>query len=226
MPVFYLHANDHFPDPSLAEADGLLAVGGDLSPMRLLTAYRQGIFPWYSKGDPILWWSPAPRLVLFPEQFHLPRRLKRTMNSGRFTVTADTAFAEVVKGCATASGRDKQGTWITGEMQRAYLVLHHLGYAHSIECWQEENLVGGLYGVCLDEVFFGESMFSVERDASKVALAVLVQQAQQRSIALIDCQMTTQHLLRLGSRELPRESFQALLAAHIHGCFPQKPWRL
>ena len=147
MPVFRLVDEPLFPAPELAEPDGLLAVGGDLSPVRLLTAYAQGIFPWYAEGDPLLWWSPAPRLVLLPAEFHLPRRLRRTIASGRFTVTADTAFAEVVAACATASGRREQGTWITPEMRRAYVRLHELGYAHAVECWQQNELVGGLYGV-------------------------------------------------------------------------------
>lgn len=226
MPVFRLTDTLLFPSPEFAEDDGLLAVGGDLSPERLIMAYSQGIFPWFSGGDPILWWSPAPRLVLFPEEFHLPRRLARTLRSNTFTVTADTAFAAVIAACATASGRDTQGTWITTEMQQAYCTLHQFGFAHSVECWLEEQLVGGLYGVCLDRIFFGESMFSRATNASKVALAILVQMARQRSIALIDCQMTTEHLLRFGARELSREAFQAQLDAHIDECRPQKKWCL
>ena len=226
MPVFRLIDAHIFPDPEFAEPDGLLAVGGDLNPARLLTAYSQGIFPWYSKGDPILWWSPAPRLVLFPDEFRLPRRLRRTMRAGRFTVSADTAFDRVVAACATASGRMEKGTWITQEMQQAYVRLHGLGFAHSIECWREDRLVGGLYGICLDGIFFGESMFTRENDASKVALAALIDQARHLDIALIDCQMTTEHLLRFGARELSRETFRAHLDAHISGCLPQKKWHL
>lgn len=226
MPVFRLSETLLFPSPEFAEDDGLLAVGGDLSPERLITAYSQGIFPWFSEGDPILWWSPAPRLVLFPEEFHLPRRLARTLRSNTFTVTVDTAFAAVIAACATASGRDTQGTWITTEMQQAYCTLHQFGFAHSIECWQEEQLVGGLYGVCLDRIFFGESMFTRATNASKVALATLVQLARHHSIALIDCQMTTEHLLRFGARELAREAFQAQLDTHIEDCLPQKKWCL
>ncbi|MGD9663510.1 MAG: leucyl/phenylalanyl-tRNA--protein transferase, partial [Porticoccaceae bacterium] len=209
MPVFRLTDALLFPSPEFAEEDGLLAVGGDLSPERLIMAYSQGIFPWYSEGDPLLWWSPAPRLVLFPREFHLPKRLRRILNADTFTVTADTAFAEVLAGCATALGRDKNGTWITREMQQAYLELHKYGFAHSIECWQKDQLAGGLYGVCLDQVFFGESMFTRISNASKVALATLVRIALQKDIALIDCQMTTEHLVRFGARELPREAFQA-----------------
>lgn len=226
MPVFRLVHAPLFPDPALAEADGLLAIGGDLSPQRLVAAYRQGIFPWYSDGDPILWWSPAPRLVLFPQTFHLPRRLARTLASGRFRVSADTAFAEVIRACASASGRSHNGTWISGEMQAAYLRLHRLGFAHSIECWYGDELAGGLYGVCLDQVFFGESMFTRVRDASKVTLATLVRLSLAQAIAVIDCQMTTEHLLRFGAREISREAFQALLEEHIKELVPQPAWHL
>jgi leucyl/phenylalanyl-tRNA--protein transferase len=226
MPVFRLAHKPIFPAPELAEPDGLLAIGGDLSAVRLITAYSQGIFPWFSEGDPILWWSPTPRLVLFPEEFHLPKRLQRTIRAGTFTVTADIAFADVLAGCASASGRLEHGTWITPEMQQAYGQLHELGFAHSIECWRDGQLAGGLYGVCLDQIFFGESMFTRVTDASKVALAALVQQAQRLGIAMIDCQMTTEHLLRFGAREISRELFQSLLDEHIDGCLPQKKWRL
>ena len=226
MPVFRLSEAFLFPSPEFAEDDGLLAVGGDLSPERLIMAYSMGIFPWYSEGDPILWWSPAPRLVLFPGECHLSKRLQRTLRAGTFTVTADTAFAEVVAGCATASGRDKKGTWITNEMQEAYLELHRYGFAHSIECWKEGQLVGGLYGVCLDRIFFGESMFTHTSNASKVALAHLVQLARNKGIGLIDCQMTTAHLLSFGARELSREAFQEQLELHVDDCLPQKKWCL
>lgn len=226
MPVFRLIDEPIFPSPEFAEPDGLLAIGGDLEPDRLLTAYSQGIFPWFSHGDPILWWSPSPRLVLFPEEFHLPRRLQRTLRSGFFTVSADTAFAEVIAGCATASGRSGQGTWITEEMQQAYIRLYTLGFAHSIECWHGGQLAGGLYGVCLDRVFFGESMFTLVTDASKVALAHLVQFALRSGIGMIDCQMTTDHLLRFGARELSRDAFQAELDRLIDRCRPQPNWRL
>jgi leucyl/phenylalanyl-tRNA--protein transferase len=226
MPIFRLVDALIFPNPEFAEPDGLLAIGGDLSPARLIMAYAQGIFPWFSEGDPILWWSPAPRLILFPEEFHLPKRLARTIAAKTFTVTADTAFAQVIKACATASGRLEKGTWITPEMQQAYVRLHELGFAHSIECWQEGQLAGGLYGVCLDRIFFGESMFTKVTDASKVALAALVKQALHLKLAMIDCQMTTEHLLRFGTREVSREVFQAQLEAHISDCLPQKKWRL
>lgn len=226
MPVFRLVDAPIFPDPDFAEPDGLLAIGGDLTPDRLIMAYSQGIFPWFSEDDPILWWSPAPRLVLFPEEFHLPKRLRRTIAAGTFSVTADTAFAAVIAACATASGRLEQGTWITEAMQQAYCRLHALGFAHSIECWRDGQLAGGLYGVCLDRIFFGESMFSRVTDASKVALAVLATQAARLNLAMIDCQMSTPHLLHFGTRELSRAEFQAQLEAHISGCLPQKQWGL
>lgn len=224
MPVFQLPEEIIFPPPELAEPDGLLAVGGDLLPARLLTAYEQGIFPWYSGKEPILWWSPSPRLVLLPEEFHLPKRLARTIRQQVFQVSADTAFAEVIAACAAV--RQESGTWITPEMQQAYIRLHELGFAHSVECRQEGELVGGLYGVCLDRMFFGESMFSRRTDASKVALAALVSQAEQRGIQAIDCQMTTAHLLRFGSRELNRQEFQDLLDRLIRRIEPQASWQL
>lgn len=226
MPVFRLIDEPIFPAPELAEPDGLLAVGGDLHPVRLITAYRLGIFPWSSAAEPILWWSPAPRLVLYPTEFHLPGRLGRLIKNKTFTVSADTAFAEVIAGCAATPRRRENGTWITPEMQQAYIRLHELGFAHSIECWQDGQLAGGLYGVCLDRIFFGESMFTRISNASKVALATLVRQAVRQGIALIDCQMTTDHLLRFGARELSRAAFQAQLRAGIDQCLPQEKWRL
>ncbi len=226
MPVFRLNRDIIFPDPGLAEPNGLLAIGGDLSPARLLTAYRQGIFPWYSDADPILWWSPMPRLVLFPEQFHLPKRLARTIRQQIFQVTADTAFAEVIDTCAAIREENGEGTWITTAMKQAYITLHEQGYAHSMECWFEGKLVGGLYGICLDRVFFGESMFSSKTDASKVALVSLVRYAEKTGIRAIDCQMTTQHLLSFGSREIDRDQFQELLERFIQQVLPCKKWQL
>ncbi len=226
MPVFQLTDDILFPAPEFAEPDGLLAVDGDLSAPRLIAAYRQGIFPWYSEGEPILWWSPAPRLVLFPEQFHLPRRLGRTIRKKTFQVTADTAFAEVITACGSLRRQTGEGTWITEAMKKAYIHLHHLGFAHSIECWQKGKLAGGLYGVCLDRVFFGESMFSARTDASKVALAALVNLSENIGIRAIDCQMSTAHLLRFGSRELERQEFQEMLEQFIQIIVPQKKWRL
>ncbi|WP_417916583.1 leucyl/phenylalanyl-tRNA--protein transferase [Candidatus Electronema sp. JC] len=224
MPVFRLTKELVFPPPELAEPDGLLAVGGDLSPQRLLAAYEQGIFPWYSGDEPILWWSLSPRLVLFPEEFHLPRSLARTIKRGVYQVSADTAFAEVIAACAAV--RQETGTWINQDMQAAYIRLHDLGFAHSVECRFEGKLVGGLYGVCLDRMFFGESMFSLRGDASKVALAALVSHAKQLDIQAIDCQMTTAHMLRFGSRELDRQAFQELLEQLVQRIQPQPRWLL
>jgi leucyl/phenylalanyl-tRNA--protein transferase len=226
MPVFQLTNDIIFPAPDFAEPDGLLAIGGDLSAPRLITAYRQGIFPWYSEGDPILWWSPAPRMVLLPEQFHLPRRLARTIRKQVFQVSADTAFADVISSCGSLRKESGEGTWITKEMKDAYIHLFELGFAHSVECWFEGELAGGLYGVCLDRVFFGESMFSRKTDASKIGLATLVRYAQEVGIRAIDCQMSTAHLLRFGSREIEREEFQDILERFIQTIVPQKKWRL
>ena len=212
MSVFQLPSGlPLFPDPDAAEPDGLLAVGGDLSPQRLLAAYQRGIFPWYEDGQPILWWSPDPRLVLFPEEFHVSRRLRRTLRQGVFTVQFDTAFAEVIRNCAEIRTSTGEGTWITQEMQDAYNHMHELGYAHSVEVWQERQLVGGVYGISLGRCFFGESMFSCRSNASKIALATLSKRAAELELELIDCQMTTRHLLSLGARELPRHEFLRLV---------------
>jgi leucyl/phenylalanyl-tRNA--protein transferase len=226
MPVFRLPDEHIFPDPQLAEPDGLLAVGGDLGPARLLAAYQQGIFPWYSEGEPLLWWSPVPRLILLPEEFHLPKRLARTLRKKVFEVRADTSFAEVISSCAAIRRDNGEGTWITQKMQEAYIHLHELGFAHSVESWCEGELVGGLYGVCLDRIFFGESMFSRKSDASKVAFATLMNNSEQLNIRAVDCQMTTQHLLRFGSREVSREEFDDLLEQFIQEVVPQQTWQL
>ena len=226
MPVFQLNQHPVFPPADLAEPEGLLAVGGDLSPLRLLEAYRQGIFPWYEQGEPILWWSPHPRLVLFPKTMHVSRRLQRTINSGTFTITADTAFERVIAACAAIPRRDGKGTWLGADMQAAYILLHQLGFAHSVECWQDGALAGGLYGICLDRVFFGESMFSAVRDASKTALTSLAQSAQALAIELIDCQVSSEHLMRLGAEEIGRDHFLRLLRQLIRRPQPQEKWRL
>ncbi|MGM0593936.1 MAG: leucyl/phenylalanyl-tRNA--protein transferase [Pseudomonadota bacterium] len=197
-----------FPDPqyALREPDGLLAVGGDLSPARLLNAYRQGIFPWYSDGQPILWWSPDPRMVLYPDHLKISRSLRKTLRKRRFDVTLDCAFAEVVSACSEPRpGQD--GTWITQEMAQAYRQLHRLGFAHSVECWEGDELVGGLYGVNMGKVFFGESMFSRRSDASKTALAYLSRQLRRWDFGLIDCQVYTVHLASLGAEEIARPRF-------------------
>ncbi len=226
MPVFQLNTDITFPSPDMAEPNGLLAIGGDLSAPRLLEAYRLGIFPWYGEGEPLLWWSPTPRLVLFPEEFHLPRRLARTIRQQIFTITADTSFTEIIRSCAQTRRQNGEETWITMEMQRAYCHLYELGFAHSIECRYDGKIVGGLYGVVLGHVFFGESMFSRKTDSSKVALSALVSHALKTGIKLIDCQMTTAHLLGFGAREISREYWQTLLHRYITTIIPQKQWRL
>jgi len=194
---------------ALDEPPGLLAAGGDLSPARLREAYRQGIFPWYSAGEPVLWWSPDPREVLFPDEMHVSRSLRRRLRSGEYQITENQSFAAVVAACATA--RAAAGTWITPEMQAAYGELHRQGLAHSIEVWRGDELAGGLYGVASGRVFSGESMFSRRDDASKVAMAWLAAHCPERGIALIDCQMPSAHLRSLGSRPLPRRQFLQFL---------------
>lgn len=211
-----------FPDPSsaLAHPDGLLAWGGDLSPQRLLNAYCKGIFPWYSGDQPILWWSPSRRCVLFPAKIHVSRRLRRTLRQGRYGVTADRAFEQVVHGCALPrEGQDT--TWITPEMIDAYCRMHYLGHAHSVEVWRDDELVGGIYGLCIGRVFFGESMFSLAPDASKVAMARLCEKLAERESALLDCQVGNPHLERMGAVEIPRDDFLAIVAAQTaHGGAP------
>jgi len=195
---------------ALAEPNGLLAVGGCLSATRLLNAYRHGVFPWYNENEPILWWSPDPRLVLFPERLQVSRSLKKTLRKDRFSVTFDTAFDKVIAACAE-SRQHREGTWITPDIMRAYHELHLLGFAHSAETWYEGELVGGLYGVAIGRVFFGESMFHTQTDASKAAFAVLVQQLQRWHFALIDCQVHTRHLASLGAELVERDAFIRLL---------------
>ena len=206
---------DWFPplERALDEPAGLLAAGGDLSTERLLAAYHRGIFPWYSPGQPVLWWSPDPRAVLFPEHFRCTRSLAKTLRNGGFECALDRDFRGVIEACA-APRPQSAGTWITPEMLEAYVELHRRGYAHSFETYRGSRLVGGLYGVRLGGVFFGESMFSRERDASKVALAKLVQACVAARIAVIDCQMTSAHLESLGSQRIPRTRFQALVREH------------
>ncbi len=206
------HANTPFPDVSLAERepDGLLAVGGDLSVDRLISAYRQGIFPWFSDGDPILWWSPDPRTVLIPSQLRVSRSLCKTLRRGTLGVTMDRDFDAVIEACAgPRAGGD--GTWLLPEMIAAYQRLHRQGWAHSVEVWREGDLVGGLYGVAVGAVFFGESMFTRASDASKIALVHLCQTLGHWGFQLIDCQVVTQHIIRMGAVQIPRASFIGLL---------------
>jgi leucyl/phenylalanyl-tRNA--protein transferase len=202
-------------DSALADPPGLLAAGGELSPQRLIAAYRRGIFPWYSAGDPILWWSPDPRMVLLPDEMKISRSLARTLRNADYEVRLDSAFADVVGACANTARAGQPGTWITTEMQAAYCRLHQAGYAHSVETWIGGRLVGGLYGVALGKVFFGESMFSCVRDASKIALTHLAAYLQRRGFGIIDCQMETAHLASLGARPIPRCDFIAALAALV-----------
>jgi leucyl/phenylalanyl-tRNA---protein transferase len=208
-------APERFPplERALDEPAGLLAAGGDLSPARLLAAYQRGIFPWYSPGQPVLWWSPDPRAVLFPAELRRTRSLEKTLRNRGFRTHIDRDFAGVIEGCA-APRASSLGTWITPEMQAAYLELHRCGYAHSFEAYLEDRLVGGLYGVRLGGVFFGESMFSRERDASKITLVRLTEFCLEEGIAVIDCQLASRHLQSLGSRLIPRAQFQALLRRH------------
>ena len=211
MPVFRLSDQIVFPEPELSREDGLLAVGGDLSLERLILAYRMGIFPWYSNGEPILWWSPDPRLVLYPEALHVSRSLMKTLKQGRFIVTLDRDFRQVIAACAGALRDNQPGTWITADMMDAYCRLHEAGFAHSVEVWNRKELAGGLYGVSLGKCFFGESMFARQNNASKVGLVTLVHLLQKWSFHLIDCQVTTRHLVRLGAREISRKQFMAEL---------------
>lgn len=203
---------DWFPpvEHALDDPQGLLAGGGDLSPERLLAAYAHGIFPWYSAGQPVLWWAPDPREVLFLDELHISRSLQRTLRSERFRVSRNEDFAAVIAACA-APRAAATGTWITPEMTAAYMRLHALGAAHSIEAWQGDELVGGLYGIEVGKVFCGESMFSRRTDASKVAFVELVRQCRQRGIAVVDCQLESPHLRSLGSRAIPRSEFTRLL---------------
>ena len=206
----------HFPDPAgaLDWPNGLLAAGGDLSPPRLLAAYRRGIFPWYEHGQPILWWSPDPRAVILPDEFHVARRLRRFLAGRPFSGSFDRDFAAVMRGCARLDDPDV-GTWITTEMMAAYAQLHALGHAHSVEVWSGDMLVGGLYGVALGQVFFAESMFSRQPNASKAAMVLLLGELQRRKFVVMDCQLPSKHLSSMGAREIPRREFLALLAAGI-----------
>jgi leucyl/phenylalanyl-tRNA--protein transferase len=194
------------PDRALREPNGLLAAGGELTPDWLLAAYSLGIFPWFSEGEPILWWSPDPRMVVFPAELRLTRSLLKTLKSGRFEVRCDTAFAQVMRECA-APRDGAAGTWISPQIQAAYCYMHELGWAHSVESWRDNVLVGGLYGLAIGRVFYGESMFHRETDASKVAFAHLTRHLEAQNYAVIDCQMTTAHLASLGGREISRANF-------------------
>jgi leucyl/phenylalanyl-tRNA--protein transferase len=208
IPILGADPKSGFPptEQALDYPQGLLAAGGDLSPTRLVRAYQQGIFPWYSEGEPILWWSPAPRCVIYPSQVHMSRRLRRHFNQGRFSLSADQAFSSVIKACS-APRSDQDGTWITEDMEDAYNCLHQSGIAHSVEVWLDGELVGGIYGLALGKVFFGESMFSRVKDASKVALVALCRQLHQWGFSLLDCQVSNPHLASMGAVDISRGVF-------------------
>lgn len=211
MPVFALNDELIFPSPEQAEKDGLLAIGGDLSPERLLLAYSKGIFPWYSQGQPILWWSPDPRMVLFPDAFKKHKNLRRTINSDKFEVHFDHSFEEVIDRCSQVERKDQPDTWITNDMKNAFIGLHRKGFCHSVETYLDGELVGGLYGLSLGGAFFGESMFHLVTDASKVALWHLVELANRWNFDMIDVQQDTNHLRSLGAQTIDRRKFLLLL---------------
>jgi leucyl/phenylalanyl-tRNA---protein transferase len=223
----FLSPSDPFPpvEAALQSPNGLLAAGGDLSPERLLAAYAEGIFPWYGEDDPILWWSPDPRMVLYVREVHVARSLHKVIKSGKFRVTLDTAFPAVVRACAEAR-RDHEGTWITPAMEEAYVRLAELGYAHSVEAWQGDALAGGLYGVAVGRMFFGESMFARVRDASKVALVQLARQLEAWNMPMIDCQMSTQHLASLGARDIRRTDFVEEVRYLVRQPPVSTPWQM
>jgi len=225
MPVFRLNDQIHFPSPNLAEDNGLLAIGGDLRPDRLISAYSQGIFPWFSQGDPILWWFTSPRLVIFLDEFRIPKRLARYIRATDIKITRNCAFEETIRECATIRTDYGDETWILPEMQDAYTKLHQLGFAHSFECWQQDKLIGGLYGIALGKVFFGESMFSRIKSGSQFALVALVEFLKSKNFTLIDCQMTTNHLLRFGAREISSREFQLHLKKNVKNITPHKEWK-
>ena len=224
MPVYLLSDELVFPPPEGASREGVVAVGGDFRPERLLLAYAQGIFPWPTEGMPLLWFSPNPRFVLDPHAAHVPRSLKKTIRRGGFEVRVDTAFEEVIDACGAAPREGQRGTWITPELREGYVSLHRLGYAHSIECWIDGALAGGLYGVSLGRMFFGESMFARAPDASKIAFATLLGNLARWDFALVDCQVYTEHLDRFGAVDIPRRDFLKTLRAAIASPTRQGRW--
>lgn len=226
MPVFLLSDNINFPPPHFARKDGLLAIGGDLSRERLLLAYRKGIFPWYSNGEPILWWSPDPRLVLYPEELRVSRSLKKTIRKDLFQITMDKAFLKVIQSCADIRLNKKQPTWIVPEMIKAYCQLHESGYAHSVEAWYQGKLAGGLYGLALGKCFSGESMFTRVTDASKTAFVYLVTFLKSLGFQMIDCQVKTSHLMSFGAREVPRKIYLQQLEKTLDFSHARGKWNL
>jgi leucyl/phenylalanyl-tRNA--protein transferase len=221
----WLGNDDSFPPlaKALKSPNGLLCAGGDLSPERILSAYARGIFPWFSEGDPILWWSPDPRMVLFPDELKVSRSLRRVVSRDLYEIRMDTAFRDVIEACA-APRDGHHGTWIVPEMVDAYTRLHELGFAHSVESWNGDTLAGGLYGIALGRVFFGESMFARAPDASKAALVALVERLRARGYRVIDCQQATAHLASLGAREIPRKTFAQLLESSIQYPLTGEHW--
>ncbi len=216
IPWLHPH-NFQFPNPSdaLSEPNGLLAAGGDLSPSRLIKAYQNGIFPWFNEDDPILWWSPDPRCILHPDKIHISKSMKKVIRKGDFSFTFDHAFSDVIEACA-GTRQETTGTWISPEIQAAYLKLHHLGVAHSVEVWREGSLIGGLYGLAMGKLFFGESMFSYQENASKIAFIALSRQLLEWGYPLIDCQIHNPHLQSLGAEHIPRSVFLDYIKSHIH----------
>lgn len=226
MAIYRLNESFEFPPAALAEPDGLLAVGGDLSCERLLAAYQAGIFPWYSEGEPILWWSPPIRAVIIPERMHLSRSLQKTLRKNKFTSRIDTCFAEVVSQCAQTPRKDQEGTWIVPHMQAAYCALHEAGFAHSFETFLDGRLVGGVYGVSLGGCFFAESMFAHESDAAKVAMATLRLIAEQWQFDLIDCQLENPNVMRYGAELIPRDRYLQVLAISLKRQTHRGQWQL
>jgi leucyl/phenylalanyl-tRNA--protein transferase len=226
MPVYLLDEELSFPAPEDANEEGIVAVGGDVSPERLLVAYEQGIFPWPARGYPLLWFSPDPRFALTPSHTHVSRSLRKVVRRGHLRVTADTAFSEVIDACAMTPRPHQQGTWITRELRDGYLGLHELGYAHSIEAWRDDELVGGLYGVALGGTFAGESMFASEADASKVAFTTLLGHLAKWGFRVVDCQVHTDHLARFGATMWPRDRFLSEWRSAVATPSVLAPWRL
>lgn len=211
MPVFYLDHLPDFPPTHYAEEDGLLAIGGELTPERIISAYQKGIFPWYNEGEPYLWWTPAPRFVLYPNDLHISRSVKRKLNQNFFQVTTNLNFKEVINICQQIPRNEQDETWIADEMKSAYISLHKQGFAHSIEVWKDKNLVGGIYGIALGKVFFGESMFSKQNNASKYGIIKLIQKMPDLGLEVLDCQMQTDHMEKLGGKFVHRKEFEAFL---------------
>ena len=225
MPIYQLTKHLIFPDPVLAEESGILAVGGDLAPERLLLAYQNGIFPWYNQGEPIIWWSPDPRMVLYIDDLHVSRSMRRMLKKEVFQVTFDKNFKSVIAACKVQKRKGQKDTWITEEMLNAYLQLHELGYAHSVEVWMENQLVGGIYGVSLGRCFFGESMFSKVSNASKAGLITLANQLKTLEFSFIDCQVYTEHLASLGAREISRHRFLQALQKDLEATTLKGNWQ-